>query len=106
MRHCRRTPSGIAPTTDVAARATTWSIYCALDRAAVAATCGTHHRRPAMEAVRIIVDERTARRNYHHRLMDYNNDSATTLADVHSLFHEALVRLHGSEDQTVGPPVM
>jgi len=88
------------------ARATTWSIYCALDRAAVAATCGTHHRRPAMEAVRVIVDERAANRNYHHHLMDYNNDSTTTLADVHSLFHEALARVHRSADQPLADPAV
>jgi hypothetical protein len=85
-------------------RATAWSIYCALDRAAFDATCGTHHRRPAMEAVRVIIDERTASRGYEHRLMDYNNDSTTTLADVHSLFHTALARLHGSDDQPLGKP--
>jgi hypothetical protein len=27
-----------------------------------------------MEVVRIIIDERSAGRNYQHRLMDYNND--------------------------------
>jgi hypothetical protein len=46
-----------------------------------------------MEAVRGIVDERTATRNYHHRLMDYNNDPTTTLGDVQSLFSEALTRM-------------
>jgi hypothetical protein len=29
-----------------------------------------------MEVVRIIIDERSAGRNYQHRLMDYNNDRA------------------------------
>jgi hypothetical protein len=86
-------------------RATTWSIYCAMDRAAFDAACGTHHRRPAMEAVRAIIDERTASRNYDHRLMDYNNDSTTTLADVRSLFRTALAKLHGSSsDQPLGKP--
>ena len=85
-------------------RATTWSIYCAMDKAAIQATCGTHHRRPAMEAVRVIIDQRTASRGYEHRLMDYNNDSTTTLADVHSLFREALARLDGSSAAPLGPP--
>ncbi len=31
--------------------------------------------------------------------MDYNNDSTTTLADVHRLFREALARMNGSTDQ-------
>jgi hypothetical protein len=54
--------------------ATTWSIYCALEKATFDVTGGFHHRRPALEVVREIVDERAATRNYHHRLMDYNND--------------------------------
>jgi hypothetical protein len=73
--------------------ATTWSIYCALEKATIAITGGFHHRRPAMEVVRTIIDERTAMRNYHHRLMDYNNDPTTHLSDIQSLFNEALKRM-------------
>lgn len=54
---------------------------------------GFHHRRPAGELVREIVDERTKARNYRHRMMDYNNDPRTTLADVQSLFTEAIARI-------------
>jgi hypothetical protein len=79
----RRCPAG----------ATTWSIYCALERATIEVTGAFHHRRPALELVRQIVDERTAGRNYSHRLMDYNNDATTGLGDVHSLFAEALRRM-------------
>jgi len=71
----------------------TWSIYCAMERATREVTGGFHHRRPALEAVRQIVDARSAGRNYSHRLMDYNNDKTTTLADVQSLFRDALARL-------------
>jgi hypothetical protein len=71
----------------------TWSIYCAMERASREVTGGFHHRRPALEAVRQIVDARSAGRNYSHRLMDYNNDKTTTLADVQSLFKEALARM-------------
>jgi hypothetical protein len=73
--------------------ATTWSIYCAIERATAEVAGAAHHRRPAMEAVRQIVDQRSAGRQYSHRLMDYNNDRRTTLADVHSLFAEALRRM-------------
>ncbi|MGA2366696.1 MAG: hypothetical protein ABSG12_14520 [Steroidobacteraceae bacterium] len=73
--------------------ASTWSIYCAIERATTEVTGGFHHRRPAMELVRQIVEERTQDRGYHHRLMDYNNDPTTTLADIHSLFAEALRRI-------------
>jgi hypothetical protein len=73
--------------------ATTWSIYCAVERAEVEVTGGFHHRRPAMELVREIVDERTAKKTYQHRLMGYNNDPATHLEDVRSLFAEAIARI-------------
>ncbi len=73
--------------------ATTWSIYCAMQKATVEAAGAFHHRRPALQVVRAIVDERTAGRPYDHRLMDYNNDPTTRLADVRSLFAEALRRI-------------
>jgi len=71
----------------------TLSIYCALERATKEVTGGFHHRRPALEIVRQIVDERSVNRNYAHRLMDYNNDRSTRLSDVQSLFTEALARM-------------
>ena len=40
--------------------ATKWSIYCALEKATFEVTGGFHHRRPALEVVREIVDERAA----------------------------------------------
>lgn len=73
--------------------ATTWSIYCAEERASIDVTGGFHHRRPALELVRQIVDERTQGKPYHHRLMEYNNDPATHIADVRSLFAEAIARI-------------
>jgi len=71
----------------------TWSIYCAMIQATLEVTGGIHHRRPAMELVREVIEERTAGRQYEHRLMDYNNDPTTTLGDVQSAFEEALKRL-------------
>jgi hypothetical protein len=79
------------------AGATTWSIYCAMEKATIDVTGGFQHRRPAMEVVREIVEERTATRNYHHHLMDYNNDPATRLSDVQSVFKEALARMAGTQ---------
>ena len=73
--------------------ATTWSIYCAMEHATIEVTCGFHHRRPAMELVRQIIEKRSAGRNYEHRLMDYNNDKTTTLADVRAIFNEALSQM-------------
>lgn len=73
--------------------ATTWSIYCAEERASMEVTGGFHHRRPALELVRQIVDERTQTKTYPHRLMGYNNDPSTRLEDVRSLFAEAIARI-------------
>ena len=73
--------------------AATWSIYCAMEKATIEVAGAFHHRRPALQVVREIVDQRTAGRPYRHRLMDYNNDPNTHLADVQSLFAEALRRV-------------
>ena len=78
------------------ADAKTWSIYCSLEKAEVEVTGGFHHRRPAAEIVRKIVDERARSRNYHHRLMEYNNDPATHLRDVQTLFQEAEAQIKNS----------
>jgi hypothetical protein len=73
--------------------ATKWSIYCAMEKATVEVTGAFHHRRPALQVVRAIVDQRTTGRPYDHRLMDYNNDPTTHLGDVQSLFAEAIERI-------------
>lgn len=86
-----------ADTRNCPANAHTWSIYCVLEKAAGDVTGGVHHRRPALEVVREVVDQRTADRPYHHRLMDYNNDPTTTLTNVQSLFAEALRRIQASQ---------
>ena len=75
------------------AGAKTWSLYCAVEQASIDLLGAYHHRRPAAQLVRQIVDERTVGRSYSHRLMDYNNDPTTHLTDVKSLFAEALARI-------------
>ena len=50
-------------------------------------------RAGALPAKLTIVEERTKDRKYEHRMMDYNNDTSTTLADVRSLFAEAVARI-------------
>lgn len=73
--------------------ATSWSIYCAMEKATIEVTGGFSHRRPALEVVRVLVDQRSAGRQYNHRLMDWNNDSRTSFGDVRSLFVEARSRM-------------
>ena len=75
------------------ATATTWSIYCAVERAQLEVAGAFHHRRPAGQLVRQIVEARTKGRAYRHRMMDYNNDPTTQLSDVKSLFAEAIARV-------------
>ena len=57
--------------------AKTWSIYCAMEQATIDVTGAFHHRRPALQVVRELVDKRSEARDYQHRLMDYNNDPST-----------------------------
>ena len=82
--------------------ATKWSIYCAGVQAVEEVTGGTggghgiDHRRPALEVIRGVVEDRSKGRRYHHDLMDYNNDPTTNFADMQSVFSEALQRMSDS----------
>src|SRR5258708_31770869 len=66
--------------------ATTWSIYCAVQRATIEVTGGFHHRRPAIQLVRQIGEGRTHGKAYHHRLFGYNNYPSTPPECVWSRF--------------------
>jgi hypothetical protein len=66
--------------------AKTFSIYCALEKATVEVTGNFEHRGAAMQETRFVVEELSAGRDYHHRLMDYNNDPKTSFADVQKVF--------------------
>jgi hypothetical protein len=66
---------------------TTYSVYCALEKATVEVTGNFEHRGAVMQQARFAIDEVLAKgNNYHHRLMGYNNDPKTTFADVQKLF--------------------
>jgi hypothetical protein len=73
--------------------ATSWSIYCAMEQAIIEVSGSFHHRRPGMQVVRRIIQERSRGRNYKHALMDYNNDKSTSFEDVGSLFKEAQIEI-------------
>jgi hypothetical protein len=77
------------------AGAKTVSLYCALQKATIEVGGEAEHRRAALQEVRFVIDEIASGRNYKHRLMDYNNDPMTTLADVHEVLRvtESLLRL-------------
>ena len=64
------------------ASASTFSIYCALEKATDEVSGDFRHRGAAMQEARFVIDAIAPNRNYNHRLMDYNNDSTTTFANV------------------------
>lgn len=66
--------------------ATTFSMYCALEKATIEVTGNFKHRGAAMQESRFVIDDIAPNRGYHHRLMDYNNDPTTTFADVQRVF--------------------
>jgi hypothetical protein len=69
------------------ANAKTFSLYCALKMATDEVSGKFEHRGAAMQEARFVIDEIAPnRKNYEHRLMDYNNDPTTTFADVQKFF--------------------
>src|SRR5271170_6595513 len=69
------------------ADAKTFSLYCALEKATTEVSGKFEHRGAAMQEARFVIDETAPnRKNYEHRLMDYNNDPTTTFADVQKFF--------------------
>ena len=76
-----------ADTRTCPANAKTVSIYCALEKSTTELTGTFQHRGAAMQEARFVIDDIAPnRKNYHHRLMDYNNDSTTTFAGVQRFF--------------------
>src|SRR5580704_8310818 len=59
------------------------SLYCALRQATEEVMGQSSHRTSAMEEVRLVIEEKVGDKKYDHRLMGYNNDPTTTLADIH-----------------------
>lgn len=75
---------------------TTFSLYCALEKATREVTGDFAHRGAAMQEARFVIDEDLAPGNdYHHRLMNYNNDPHTTFADVQRFFDFLQGRIEG-----------
>lgn len=61
--------------------ATTWSLFCALQKANVEVLGTYDHRRAALQEVRFAIEE-VAHRDFEHRLMDFNNLPETKFEDV------------------------
>lgn len=77
------------------AGARTFSLYCALQMATNEVGGKSDHRGAALQEARFVIDEIGAERNYEHRLMGYNNDPATTFADIQEVFRitESIIAL-------------
>jgi hypothetical protein len=65
------------------------SLFCALQQATTEVSGGVHYRQPALQAVREVLNTVDSSRINTHRIMDYNNHPATTLAEVHDLLRRA-----------------
>jgi hypothetical protein len=69
------------------------SLFCALHEATVEVLGSYQHRQAALEFVRLVIMELTPDAAYSHRLMDYNNDPSTTLADIQKVLETALAEV-------------
>ena len=75
---------------------TTFSLYCAMHRATIDVTGEFHHRQPALQSIRVVVQSMWSARYSDHRLMDFNNHPDTTLTDIHATLAEAESRIRES----------
>ncbi len=69
-----------ADTRECPGSATTFSMFCALQKATIEVIGHYDHRRAALQEVRFVIEERG--REYEHRLMGFNNDPATSFAEM------------------------
>jgi hypothetical protein len=78
-------------TRDCPAGETTFSLFCALHDACIDVLGRYDHRRAALQEVRFVIEERG--KDYPHRLMGFNNDAATTFADLKAVLKSAEERV-------------
>ena len=64
-----------------------------MHRATIEVTGEFHHRQPALQSVRVVVQNMWSARYTEHRLMDFNNHPDTTLADIQATLAEAERRI-------------
>jgi hypothetical protein len=69
------------------------SLYCALWKASEEINGYFDHRLGAMEELRRTVEEFSKGKTYEHRLMDWNNDPATTFIDVQKAIRMTEIRI-------------
>ncbi len=72
---------------------TTWSLFCALQRASVEVLGDYDHRRAALQEVRFAIEAAAPGQEFEHRLRDYNNLPTTRFEDVKAVLHVARERI-------------
>ncbi|MBV9745992.1 MAG: hypothetical protein JO099_19705 [Acidobacteriia bacterium] len=83
-----------ADTRECPANEKTFSLYCSLAKATEEMTGDFEHRGPAMQEARFAIEDYSPKaKNYDHRLMDFNNDSATTFRDIQKVFALLQIRI-------------
>lgn len=81
-------------TQDCPADAKTFGLYCALAKAATEITGAFDHDGAALREARKVIDETAPNaKSYKARMIDFNRDPTTTLADVHKLLQIVEERL-------------
>jgi len=81
---------------------TTWSLFCALEKASREVLKEYRHREVALQEVRFAIEDVTDGREFNHRMMDYNNLPSTEFADIKRVLtiatHRVRVRLKEHHD--------
>jgi hypothetical protein len=93
---------GHADTEDCATESSTFSLYCALARAAEKVNGKADDNSAAMQEARVTIDLMAARK-YRSRLADFNNDPATTFTDLQEFFRILHHRLARRMDEEAPP---
>jgi hypothetical protein len=96
-----------ADTRDCPTGATTFSLYCALEKATDEVSGNFEHRGAAMQEARFVIEDVSPKtKDYDHRLMDYNNDPTTSFIDIQKVFRllEERIASRVREDSTKPHP--
>lgn len=70
-----------------------WSLFCALKYSSIIIAKEYNHHNTAIQTVRFIIDELQPKHGYEHTLMDFNNNSSTTHAEILKVIKEAKKRI-------------
>ena len=76
----------------------TFSLYCSLYFASMDTIAEYQHRRTALQEIRFAIEDATGGREFDHRMMDFNNLSATSFDDVKDIIKTASARVQGRID--------